>query len=59
MQGNYHLPHCQVLELEEPKFSVNFILTAMENPVCSCGYEQETAAQGKIKENWKIRMLFF
>ena len=29
------------------KFSVNFILTAMENPICSCGSESESTARKK------------
>lgn len=34
------------------EFSVNFILLAMENPMCSFGSKPETAAQKKMK-NWQ------
>ena len=44
MQEDHHVPHCQVLELEDTKILVNFILTATENPMCSCGSEPETTA---------------
>ena len=44
MEG-FHMHHGQILVLEDGMFSVNFIITAVENLMCSCGSEPETTAK--------------